>query len=131
MSDLSKELLSRADAIFGKIAEATASAGTFAMEQLPDIALQFILYNRVMYTLQMLVGIVLIYLALRLHKTGITTRKTCFRESGDDGFAYHVAAMPVWLVASFVNLSGFSPFLMVWFAPKIFLITELVKLVKG
>lgn len=121
MSDLSKELLSRADLIFGKIAEAAASAGTFAMEQLPDIALQFILYNRVLCTsifvLNICIFILCIWATLKWFKVTegiilVGTTVAC---------ALNMMAMA----------ANFSPFLMVWFAPKIFLITELVKLVKG
>jgi len=121
MSDLSKELLSRADAIFGKIADAVGTAGTVAMEQLPDIALQFILYNRVVYTSAFVLHVCIFILC-------IWATKKWLRSS--EGYIL-IPVLSICFINALVLPSNFGSFLMVWFAPKIFLITELVKLVKG
>lgn len=121
MSDLSKELLTRADLIFGKIADATSQAGTFAMEQLPDIATQFILYSRVYYTVWFVIAILLCVLAVWM------TKKWWDSSEGA------VMLFALWPLLGGIVLFVYStsPMLMSWLAPKIFLITEIVKLVKS
>ena len=132
MTDLSKELLTRADLIFGKIADAASNAGTLAMEQLPDIATQFILYSRVLYTAYLLVGLVLIGLTVWLYIKGYklaSVSRTHFNDP--DGFGYLILGTAVALMGIILICTKFNAFCMVWFAPKIFLITEIVNLVKG
>lgn len=121
MSDLSKELLTRADLIFGKIADAAGQAGSFAMEQLPDIATQFILYNRVYYTSAVVLNILIYVLAIW------ATVKWFKSTQG----AILIGSVFVAAINTLALTVNFGPMLMVWFAPKIFLITEIVKLVKG
>ena len=131
MTDLSKELLTRADLIFGKIADAASNAGTLAMDQLPDIATQFILYSRVFYTAQLLVGPLLIGLAVWLYKIGFKKLNSRTKIYSDDGFRFFMAGTPVAIMGIVVSAVAFNAFCMVWFAPKIFLIREIMKLVKG
>ena len=46
VSPMQQELLSRADSIFSGISSAVGTAKEFAVEQLPDIAYQFVAFGR-------------------------------------------------------------------------------------
>lgn len=45
LSPIQEELLKRADSIFSSVATAVGQAKDIAVEQLPDIAYQYIAYN--------------------------------------------------------------------------------------
>ena len=120
LSPLATELLSRADSIFAKIAEAAGKAGDFAAEQLPDIAYQFIAFNRAYYTFLIVICVLLICLAVYL-----------MRKWWD--FTEGAIIIPSFLtvgLAFVICVNTVKQFFMVWFAPKIFIITEIVNLVK-
>lgn len=120
ISPLAQELLSRADSIFTKIAEAAGKAGDFASEQLPDIAYQFIAYNRVYFTTIILVEILMVVAT-------IWAARRWAKET--DGFIF-LPTVVVGGIAILAFLNTLRPLIMVWFAPKIFIITEIVNLVK-
>ena len=131
MTDLSKELLTRADLIFGKIADAASNVNTLAMEQLPDIATQFILYSRVLHTAQLFGALILIGLAVWLYKMGFKKRDNKQSFYDYEGFWYFRLGTLCAIIGLFLLILKFHSFCMVWLAPKIFLITEIVQLVKG
>ena len=120
ISPLAQELLSRADSIFAKIAEAASKAGDFAAEQLPDIAYQFVAYNRAYYTSLIVIQILAVVVSIWVIK----------RWFKDFEGAVLVPTMLVIVCSFLLFCSTLKPFLMVWFAPKIFIITEIVNLVK-
>lgn len=66
LSPIQKELLDRADTIFKTIAEAASKAASFAAEQLPDIAIQYIAMERVYLTSIIVGSILAFFLALYL-----------------------------------------------------------------
>lgn len=120
LSPLTQELLNRADSIFSKIAEAASKAGDFAAEQLPDIAYQFVAYNRAYMTALMVLSIVMFITAI------FVVRKFW---KASEGAIIFPGALTV-IVSFMMFTTNLKEFLMVWFAPKIFIITEIVKLVK-
>ena len=64
LSTIQEELLKRADSIFSSVATAVGQAKDIAVEQLPDIAYQYVAYNRVYLTLLCL-GSVSLWLLLQ------------------------------------------------------------------
>jgi hypothetical protein len=61
--------LNRADTIFGAIRDAAVAAKDIAMEQLPDIAQQFIVYSRVSHTVFFSVGVIFLIVSAVLFLT--------------------------------------------------------------
>ena len=125
---MSKELLlGKANEILTSLQGVAKDGYALAVEQLPMIAQEYILYGRVYYTsivmVSVLIGLILIYGAKRCIKI----------DPKFDGFAIVgcIIAGVYWLlVIPILLLECFKPMLMSWFAPKIFLITEIASLIK-
>jgi len=128
LSPMQEQLLQRADAIFSSISNTVAKATDFAGEQIPDIALQYVMFGRVYSTALVLGSIVFIIgYMIFLYKN---------RESINDDkitglvFTTTIVGAAGSMIASMMALFNFKELVMVWAAPKIWLITEIVKLVK-
>lgn len=125
MSEMQHELLNRADVIFAKVYEAAAKATDFASEQLPDIAFQFIAYNRAYLTTLIVFSVVFLPLSIWMFRMSAKTT------SEDVTVLYFFGGVIPAFLSGFIFLVNFKDFMLVWFAPKIFLITEIVHLVRG
>jgi len=130
LTPMQEELLSRADSIFATMKEAAMAAKDFAMDQLPDIVHQLIVFERVYLTCIVLAPIILLPLFIALWFK--TTKIDAYE---NDGIIILFGAGTIMLgVSSFLAfismLANFKSFLMVWFAPKIYLIQYLTELLK-
>ena len=125
MSEMQREMLSRADAIFSTIASSVGKAKDFAVEQLPDVAYQFILYNSIYYGIVLLISFLFVIL-------GVTLMVRCFisKQTTDSNFFAAIIGCIAFILSMTVIASNLKSALMVWFAPKVFLIQEMVNLVK-
>lgn len=133
LSPMQEELLKRADSIFGAISTAVGQAKDLAVEQLPDIAYQFIAYNRAYLTFIVLFTIVgwAGFQALCIWYNNKSCRLQKINQWDFDQWA-------PWFIGTFVTtaffgiifLNNVKDLFMVWFAPKIFLIEHLIQLVK-
>ena len=136
LTPIQQELLNRADSIFAYVGEAAAKAADFAGREVPDIALQYIAYNRVY--LSVIVGLAFVVLALHqfLMIRFCLAKDKHFDTSGrynDDGhwMLYIVTSIFIWLGTIIVIFGNIKDLIMVWVAPKIFLIEHIVHLVKS
>lgn len=109
--------------IMTQIKEAVTTAATWSWDQLSDVAYQYVMFQRAYLTIVMIVGVVLIAQVIPLTKRALEWQPL------NEG--------PVALLPTFGGGMGiimvwwnFYHFMMVWFAPKVFLITELVKVVR-
>lgn len=135
LTPLQEELLRRADSIFDGISKTVNQAATFAGEQIPDIAYQYVAWGRGYLTAYVVIGAVILaigmFLALRIGF--FNSRKLKNDYSGD----WHGARIVAVVLGSMVTAIGFivvmhnlKELIMVWAAPKIWLINEIVMLVK-
>lgn len=143
MTPMQQELLKRADSIFASISNATATVVEFGKEQVPDIAYQFITYNRAYLTAVIVILITILVvqqvLSIKLFNKQFSYAKTKYGENSynceaaksDAIFYYVVATVPTALAALIPIATNLKAFFMVWFAPKIYLLMEITKLVKG
>lgn len=130
LSPMQEQLLGQASSILQSVTDTVSKASTFAAEQLPDIALQYVAYGRATMTTLVLLGV------LGLIAFWWVVIQVCFKnkygmkDSEGRAFMGFLATM-VLGVPSFVILAvNLSDFFMVWVAPKVWLIKELVHLVK-
>lgn len=134
LTPLQEELLKRADSIFISISDNATKVADFAKEQLPDIAYQFIAYNKVYYTSLTVTGFLFILLAFWLFIYVLVLDKFKMYSSPHDTSGIFAITLLSTIVSAMIGipmfLSTFKSTLMVWFAPKIFLITSIVELVK-
>lgn len=127
MSEMQIELLKRADTIFKTLADGGNSAKGVAMEQLPDIANQLITMNRIYLTVACIAGLIMMIISV------FTTNK-CVKSNWDNDDSaplfLGIASLATAIFGVGFFLSNVKPMFVVWFAPKIFLITELITLLK-
>lgn len=125
---MNEELQGKLVEIIGSIQTAAGKASDFALEQLPDVAQSYVAYGRVstLTALTVCVGALIAY--------GLTLRLCFARRNEDDGVSLFFVgilggvfvAMPAF-IASLVYLNAA---ILVWLAPKVWLLRELAGLVK-
>jgi hypothetical protein len=123
-SPLQKELLERADSIFTSIASAASNAVEFAKAEIPDIAYQFLLFQRVYHSLILTLGIALLVVSYGLFKAGA-------KESAYKRENYYLSGLIVALFGFTIFIIYVKSTLLVWFAPKIYLIESMIDLAKS
>jgi len=124
LSPLQKELLERADSIFTSIASATSNTVEFAKAEIPDIAYQFLLFQRVYHSLMVTLGIALLVISYGLFKAG--AKEPIYERDG-----HYVSGLISALLGFTVCITYVKSTLLVWFAPKIFLIESMIDLAKS
>jgi hypothetical protein len=129
---MKEELQLKLMEILSGIQEGVKTAGSFAMEQLPDIAHQFVLYNRAYHTMWVVLGLLVLVLMVACYiKLAYLLKQPLARGEEDAIFSGFVATTLFGGVLAAVCFVGsLDKFFMSWFAPKVFLLTELVKMVK-
>lgn len=130
LSAMQQELLNRADSIFAAMKDAAVAAKDFAMDQLPDIVQQLIVFERVYLTGIVISPFVLLPLFLYLY---YLVNKL---DSEASDMTLPVVVLTIMsalgsLVGLISMIGNFKEFLMVWFSPKIFLIQYLTTLIKS
>ena len=124
---MQSDLQAKAVEILTQIQEAVAKTTNFALEQLPDVVMQYMIYARIMETLYVAIPAALIALCvyIGLYFSRIMRNETPF----DRWFVMGIISIPATgLVITF--LSRLDSFVMVWFAPKVYLLTKLVEIVR-
>lgn len=117
---MNEQLQSKLVEILTGIQTATKAAGDFALEQLPDIAMQYVAYGRAIYTVGVGFGLLLIAIAM------FSAWRFVFKDEEAWTFPMIVGGVVGFLIAT----ANIGPMLMVWLAPKVWLLQELAKLVK-
>jgi len=135
LSPMQQEMINRADAIFASVGDVVSKAVEFGKEQIPDIAMQYVLFHRV-YSTSIIVGSCFLLLLGLWLIINVAVRNTFkFPENMYIWDGSRAAAMSCGIIISVPSIITiflqFKGFLLVWFAPKIFLIQSLVGLAKG
>lgn len=138
LSPLQQEVLNRADAIVASIRESISKAGEFLMEHLPSLAQEYIAYGRASVTVYVLIGIALLmYAGLNfwLNKSRFEQIKHEVDHSYNDmpgfkNFLYIISLVASGVFGLILVLANLSELLKVWFAPRIWLLENIVNLVK-
>jgi hypothetical protein len=135
LTPLQQQLLDRADSIMDSIATTVDKASTFAAEQVPDIALQYVAFGRASITAYMTISVIVFCVAFWMAvRIGVMNSRQYPVDTYGTWDERRVGAFVVGglmgigsIIAFFVNLNHF---IMVWVAPKIWLINEIARLVK-
>lgn len=129
LSPMQEQLLGQASNILKSVTETVSKATDFAAAQVPDIALQYVAYGRASSTLT-----VLLSLAALVFVFWVLTN-VCFKNRykiDPDGRAFggFLTLLFVGTPALVIFATNINQMIMVWLAPKVWLIKELVNLVK-
>jgi len=135
LSPIQTELLRRADSIFDSVAQTVNQAKDFAAEQIPDIALQYVSWGRGYLTAYMVIATILLIVGIYwLIRISILNSRNLPNDRDNEPHTVRIFAGLgggiMILVSTITILVTLKEFMMVWFAPKVWLITEIVKLVK-
>ncbi len=126
LTPIQAALLERADGILSAIGGAMGKAGTAVVDQLPDVAHQYIMYGRTTSTLGVLCGLMFMAFGAWLIRRLIASPD----KFTDEGIAFSIIIGIISLGVGFATLGcNIDGFIMSWFAPKIWLLTNLVELI--
>ena len=146
LSPMQQELLNRADKIFDWIGNSVDKVGDLAIqggkavaEQIPDIAYQYVAYGRASLTTYVILG--LLFLALSYHcvwRVGIRNKLNLPNYHNWSGENWAVSRIIImmgggaggFIIGSILVFNNLKELFLVWFAPKVWLMLELVHLVK-
>jgi hypothetical protein len=111
-------------------------AKDLALEQLPDIAYQYIAFERAYLTFTIVTAIVVfigwqIFIIPFLNKQCLKNSYSKGRWDEDQGLPYVISTAGLGLFCGLALFNNIKDFFMVWFAPKIFIIENIIHLVKG
>lgn len=139
---MQEELQSKLVEILTSIQAATGKAADFAMDQLPEIAQSYVVYGRAssIVTLAMCLGAVVVAALIAKRARDIQKARLDAGLSWYDnkkGVPSGDYVFMLWMACLLVGVPGFIAFaasvqsaLLVWFAPKVWLLKELAQLVK-
>jgi hypothetical protein len=134
LSPLQQALLDRADAVMDSMSAAVSKASSFAADQVPDIALQYVAFGRASLTTYIVISLILLAVAFYLSVRVAIMNSRGYREDSYSWDDRRTAGMVVGLGFAMAGLGVFlhnlNNFIMVWVAPKIWLINEIALLVK-
>ena len=134
---MEKELQGKLVEILSSIQAATGKASDFAMEQLPDIAQSYVAYGRVSSSLFALAAIAAAAASFHIAYNKGFNDKAATHQDGcqkgdwhDSRIAFTIIGSVCFLFAFLVCVPVINEALLVWLAPKVWLLKELAQLVK-
>lgn len=130
LTPMQTELLKRSDAIMESLGKTISSAVDFSKEQIPDIAYQYIAFERAYSSIALLVGICLVFLSYTLIKKAINIPYDRY-DANDKPEVMRKSGWLVGITGAFIVMLYTKAFFLVWFAPKVFLLQSLTSLIKG
>jgi len=136
LTPLQTELLNKADVILGYVGNTVNAAVEFTKEHVPDIAYQFITFNRVYLSFIELASAIVFGISLWL-VINVAARNTrgcgenCYGGWDEVRTAAFIVGYLLGVFSFLVFAINLKSFLLVWFAPKLFLIVSLSQLLKG
>jgi hypothetical protein len=126
------ELQSKLVEVLTGISEGVSQAKDFAVEQLPDVAQQYIMFGMVWETALLVILIALCVLFVWGTVWGFKNATSNEFNTGQEEFGGMVGVIStVALITTMIFAIGqLKPFLLVWFAPKLYLLQGIAGLVK-
>ena len=136
LTPMQQALLDRADSIFASIGQTVHNASNLATQQIPDIAVQYIAYGRA--TASAFEIVLLLFMGLSWWLFWNVATSNTFKLPNDSDDDPHGARIASWiiggalgLISVIVMLCSLSNLIMVWTAPKVWLLRETIDLVKS
>ena len=135
---MKEELQGKLVEILTSIQTAAGKASDFAVEQLPDIAQSYVAYGRAYATIQLLAFLLAlcaaVYVAIRygfLNTAAVHGEQHYDPGSWTEGRVMSAVFGSIVSVAvAVVAMVSSGPFLLVWFAPKVWLLKEIASFLK-
>lgn len=134
LSPMQEQLLGQASNILQSVTDTVSKAADFASAQVPDIALQYVTYGRASATalefFLLLCVLLFAYLCIFVGMLNVRKMKDTYSSWSTERFMATMAGGAGLLFSTTFFMINLPNFFMVWFAPKVWLIKEIVNLVK-
>lgn len=137
---MDKDLQSSLAEVITTLKDLVVSAKDFTLEQLPDVVSQFLLFHRVVSLLEFGIALTIMLGGFYVFVKTFQEESKKTQNSFGEGDNYRWGTVTPIFKVLFSGVSGFLAFitilhnfsywLMVWLAPKVFLIQELARLIK-
>ena len=113
--------------VIGQLQGAVMKASDFAIQQLPDVVQSYILYGRISSLFTLMFEIAILYGCWRLYK--LPVKESSYGGGGEAVILKTMFSGTVGGITLFFALFSIQETVLVWAAPKIWLIKELGKLI--
>jgi hypothetical protein len=128
---MKEELQTKLVEILTSVQTAVGRASDFAVAELPDIAQSYVVYGRVMALVVLCFGLGLLVVAVLLGRMGYRESRKPYaeRQEGLEILGLVGSALPG-VIGTFVLMFNTSNAVLVWFAPKVWLLKEIAGMLK-
>jgi hypothetical protein len=129
---MKEELQTKLVEILGSIQTAAGKAGDFAMTQLPDIAQQYVTYGRIFVFIDLLVVATVVAALLYLMRWAYKNpwKGDLDEPRGPSNILVQVLSGAGAFIFVCLFMSALRGAVLVWFAPKVWLLKEIATLIK-
>ena len=135
---MNEELQNKSLEILQQILDGISATGSFVLDQIPDIALQYITYYRFMYSFGLVTSVLLISASLGViifllrNKTWEVEKIYMDKETEWSIVRLFTAwsALSILFIVTLVQFTYVNNLIKVWFAPKVFLLERLALLIR-
>lgn len=128
-SEVTNQLTSKLVEVIGQIQGAVAKTADFAMAQLPDVAQSYVAFGRAYDTVLVGVGLVVAFISACIF-VSMAKKAKAASYSEEDAYVFGCfGSAVVFCISMLVSIINTKDLLLVWFAPKVWLIQELANLV--
>lgn len=130
LSPMQEQLLDQASNILSSVSETVSKATDFAAAQLPDIAMQYVAYGRASSTFLVLLSVLGFLLLGWIIVSVCFNNKYNIRDTDARGFIAFISTVLIGVPSFVLFAVNITTMFMSWVAPKVWLIKEIVGLVK-
>ena len=113
--------------ILTSISTGIQATGSFVLEQLPDVAQQALVYGRITNTIGLVVALILLVVTISYIRW---VRRLSYNDYGPRDVPIILAMMGA-LITTIALGAAVPATVLVWFAPKLWLLQQFSQLVKG
>ena len=113
--------------ILASISTGIQATGSFVLEQLPDVAQQALVYGRITNTIGLVVALILLVVTISYIRW---IRRLTYNDYGPRDVPIILAMMGA-LITTIALGAAVPATVLVWFAPKLWLLQQFSQLVKG
>jgi hypothetical protein len=128
---MNEELQANLAAVLGAITDGVTQTKDFAVEQLPDVAHQYIMFSLAFETVSFALAVAILITSVVVGLRALKRIKDSPKyETPDSDVAITILCGFGTFLSALFALSLLKPLLMVWFAPKVYLLQGIAGLLK-
>jgi hypothetical protein len=128
---MNEELQANLAEVLGAITDGVTQTKDFAVEQLPDVAHQYIMFSLAFETVSFVLAVAILITSVVVGLRAVKRIKAAPKyETADSDVAITIVCGFGTFLSGLIALALLKPLLMVWFAPKVYLLQGIATLIK-